>query len=120
MVAAKRSAAVIEIHYGLEQLFKDQEHDWVSDTVAPVLAWIPGKTRSKASQPFRFVVDHVVPGKSRTVHIDLTWDLPMLERLVPGIEAHARRLRDGRTAQREHVTELAAYFLSGAPRLRSA
>ncbi|WP_438028687.1 hypothetical protein [Sorangium sp. So ce233] len=112
MVAAKRSAEVIEIRYGLEQLFTDQDHDWVSDTIAPVLAWVPGSSRSKRSQPFRFVVDDVTPGRSRTVHIGLTWDLPLLERLVPGVQAHARRLRDGRTAQREHVTELAAYGLT--------
>ncbi|WP_437299404.1 hypothetical protein [Sorangium sp. So ce426] len=112
MTMRMRGTEVIEVRYALEHLFSDQEHDWVSDTIAPVLAWVPGRSRSKRSQPFRFVVDHVVPGRSRTVHVDLTWDLPLLERLVPGVEAHARRLRDGRTAQREHVTELAAYGLT--------
>jgi hypothetical protein len=27
--------------YALEQLFKDQDRDWVTDTIAPVLAWVP-------------------------------------------------------------------------------
>jgi hypothetical protein len=50
MATAKPGTTSKSISYALEQLFVDQERDWVTDTVAPVVAWIPG--RSKARQPF--------------------------------------------------------------------
>jgi hypothetical protein len=36
----------------------------------------------------------------------------VLAALVPDVKAHAQRLRTGRSVQREHVTELAAYGLT--------
>jgi hypothetical protein len=100
------------VSYALQQLFNDQDSDWVIDTIAPLLAWIPGKSKGKAAQPFRFPVHRGSAGTTADLTIDLTWDVKELERLVPGVSDHARRLREGRTAQREHVTELAAYGLS--------
>jgi hypothetical protein len=98
--------------YALERLFVDQDHDWVVDTIPAVLAWVPGKSRNKAQPPFRFDVEHTVGRVTKTVAIDLIWDLPALTNIVPGLVDHARRLRAARSAQREHVTELAAYGLS--------
>lgn len=98
--------------YALERLFVDQDHDWVIETIAPVLAWVPGKSKKRAQQPFRFEVEHARDGGSTKALIDLTWNEPALEGIIPGIRAHARRLRTGRSAQREHVTELAAYGLT--------
>jgi hypothetical protein len=98
--------------YALERLFIDQDRDWVTDAIAPVLAWVPGKSKSKSMQPFRFAVERVFAGAATDAFIDLTWDLLELERLVPGLRDHTRRLREGRTVQREHVTQLAAYGLT--------
>jgi hypothetical protein len=42
----------------------------------------------------------------------LTWDLAALAAHDPGVDAHARRLREGRSPHREHVTEVAAYGLA--------
>jgi len=42
------------------------------------------------------------------VRIDLRWDEAALERAIPGVVDHARRLREGRSVQREHLAELAA------------
>lgn len=44
--------------------------------------------------------------------IDLSWSESALEEIIPDVLEHARRLRLGRSAQREHVTELAAYGLT--------
>lgn len=106
------SAGPRTVTYALEKLFQDQDPDWVTDTVAPVLAWVPGKSKKKRTQPFRFSVNYSWTKGSTNVLIDLTWDTSKLEQLVPGVKGHARRLRTGRSAQREHVTELAAYGLT--------
>lgn len=101
------------IPYVLERLFVDQDRDWVIETIGPVLAWVPGENTQKRPPPFRFDVDHIHASASPTkVHIDLGWDEAVLEHLVPGVKDYARRLREGRSAQREHVTQLAAYGLA--------
>ncbi len=102
----------IVLPYALEQLFVDQDRDWVTDTIAPVLAWVPGKSQGKAVQPFRFQVERIVDGSTIVLPIALGWDLSALTKLVPGLPDHVRRLRQGRTVQREHLTELAAYGLT--------
>lgn len=100
------------IPYALEQLFQHQDRDWVIDTIAPVLAWVPGESKKKRAQPFQFAVDHVQNKTSTRVVIELSWDEEKLAVLVPGLRDDVRRLRTGRTARREHVTELAAYGLT--------
>lgn len=98
------------IAYSLDDLFVHQDSDWVTDTIAPVLAWVSAKSRGKP--PYRFEVEHKAPRKYRVVHIDLSWDDARLERIVPGVLAHADRLRTRRSPQREHVAELAGYGLA--------
>ena len=99
--------------YDLERLFVDQARDWVIDTVAPVLAWVQGKSRQREQQPFRFEVEHVVGRKAaKPVYIDLRWDMTKLVAHIPDLSDKARRFRQGRTAQREDITELAAYGLT--------
>jgi len=100
------------VSYALERLFVDQDRDWVIDTIAPVLAWVPGKSRKRRDPPFRFEVRQRGQGGMSTVAVDLTWDESAVEQLVPGVKEHARRLRTKTSAQREHVTELAAYGLT--------
>ncbi len=73
------------VTYALEQLFVDQDRDWVIETIAPVLAWVPGKSRSK-QQPFRFDIEHKQNKASRTVSVDLAWDEAKLEHLAPGVK----------------------------------
>jgi hypothetical protein len=100
------------IAYPLEQLFVDQDRDWVIDTVAAVMAWVPGTSQKKSTPPFRFALEQ--KHKHAITHsvIELSWDEAKLEQLVPGVKAHAKRLRGAKSAQREHVTELAAYGLT--------
>ena len=99
--------------YALEQLFVDQGSDLVIDTIASVLAWVPGKSKKRGTQPFTFQVEHrVPPAAAKRVSIDLTWNIAKLQALVPGVQAHATRLATGVSAQREHVAELAAYGLA--------
>ena len=100
------------VAYALERLFVDQERDLVHDTIAAVLAWVPGKGNTKRAQPFRFEVEHVLPGKRSVVPIELSWDVHSLESAVPGLRDHVRRLTTSRSAQREHIAELAAYGLT--------
>jgi hypothetical protein len=109
---APRTVRQPAVPYVLEQLFIDQERDFVVDTIAHVLAWVPGQAAGKQAQPFLFDVDHIVGPKRVGVQIELMWSQPILERAVPGLRAQVARLRTGRTVQREHVTELAAYGLS--------
>jgi hypothetical protein len=110
-VNATQPAATV-ISYALQQLFVDQERDWVIDTIAPVLAWVPGTSKKKQQQPFRFRIQDTRGGTASSVVLDLGWDASQLEQLVPGVVAHAARLRAKRSAQREHVTELAGYGLA--------
>lgn len=100
------------IGYSLERLFVDQNADLVHDTIAPMLAWIPGKSAAKRAQPFRFDVEHIRGAQRTLLFIDLSWNLNELEALVPGLRGHVRRLQSSRSAQREHITELAAYGLT--------
>jgi hypothetical protein len=98
----------------LEQLYVDQDRDWVIDAVPAALAWIPGKTRQRRTQPFRFILRHRVSSRADVsqIEIDLTWSLDALRQGDPGVVEHAERMRAGRTAQREHVPELAGYALA--------
>lgn len=105
------TASPMTIFYALEQLFTDQEHDLVADTIAPVLAWVPGKKR--AAQPFVFQLEHKLSRAPAAIaEIHLTWDVSKLQARIPDVAAHAKRLASGASAQREHVPELAAYGLA--------
>jgi len=109
---AKRKIHQPPIAYALEQVFIDQERDLVHDTIAPVLAWVPGKGAAKKTQPFCFEVEQVQRGQRSLLTIELGWSVPALELLIPGLRDHVRRLQTSRSAQREHITELAAYGLT--------
>ncbi len=98
--------------YALEQLFVDQDPDFVIDSIPALLAWVPGKSKKKAAQPFRFPVEHTAGGVTCSYAIDLTWSLGALAAHDPTVGAHAKRLRTKKSVQREHVTELAGYALS--------
>jgi len=112
MTDGSGSTAKRRIPYALEMLFADQERDWVIDSIAAVLAWVPGKSKATAAPPFAFPVEHRVGGVTTTPTIELTWDIAKLEAIVPGLVAHVGRLQTGKTVQREHMTELAAYGLT--------
>ncbi|HZI09677.1 MAG TPA: hypothetical protein VE153_04740 [Myxococcus sp.] len=102
------------VDYPLEQLYRDQDFDWVVDTVPGVLAWVPGRTKERHQQPFRFTVHHQPTPDARTEELQLMlrWDLDALVRHDGTVRERVARMRAGRTAQREHVTELAAHGLA--------
>lgn len=102
------------IDYPLEQLYSDQDFDWVVDTVPGVLAWVPGHAKERHRQPFRFTVHHQPTREARTeaLQLSLRWDIEQLAARDSAVRERAARMRAGRTAQREHVTELAAYGLA--------
>ena len=76
-------------------LFRSQDRDWVIETIAPVLAWVPGETRPMKPPPFRFEVDHTTSAATTKITIDLGWDEATLERLVgPGRTERVGRYRD--------------------------
>jgi len=112
-IPAKPAAPAAAVRYALEQLYTDQDRDWVIDAIPAILAWEPGTSKAKASQPFQFAVEHTPAGGAmRIVAIDLTWDAAALAAHDATLADRAQRLRTGRTVQREHVTELAAYGLT--------
>lgn len=98
--------------YALEQLYVDQDHDWVTDTIPAVLAWVP--VIHGPRPPFIFALDHAASSthKPRRVELELQWNLDALAAHDPTLRDRARRMRTGRTTQREHVPELAAYGLA--------
>jgi hypothetical protein len=102
------------VDYPLEQLYRDQDFDWVVDTVPGVLAWVPGHTKERHQQPFHFTVHHQPAPDARTEQLQLAlrWDLDRLVMHDGTVRERVARMRAGRTAQREHVTELAAYGLA--------
>jgi hypothetical protein len=100
------------VTYALEQLFVDQDPDWVVDTIAAVLAWVPGQSAKTMAQPFRFDVERTRGGIVTSLQLDLSWDVNALTAHDPGLQAQVRRFATGRTAAREHLSELAAYGLS--------
>lgn len=78
--------------YALERLFEDQDEDFVIDCIAPVLAWVPGKSKAKSRQPFEFPVDHTLGNKTHHLTLALTWNVATLAKRVPDVKAHAARL----------------------------
>jgi hypothetical protein len=91
--------------YALERLYEDQEPDLVADTIPAVLAWVGAARESVVS----------IKVRTRPAHDEtllLGWDDRALERRCRGTLARAGRMRSHRTAEREHVAELAAYGLS--------
>lgn len=99
--------------YALQQLYVDQDRDWVIDPIPAVLTWISGTSNAEPARPFSFLVDHKVGGgPTRLVRIDLTWTLADLRAQDATVAERADRMCTGKTAQREHVTELAAYGLT--------
>lgn len=99
--------------YALEQLYVDQEHDWVVDAIPAVLAWVPGEREGDA-QPFVFEVAYTVAAtrRPRAVRLALRWDVDTLVTRDPELGARVTRYREGRTVHREHLAETAAYGLA--------
>lgn len=110
---AQASTTPSRIAYALEQLYVDQHRDFVVDTVPAVLAWVRPGRAEPATQPFDFVIEHTSGGgKPRRVVIELTWDVVALRVQDPALADRASRMRRGKSPEREHVSELAAYGLA--------
>jgi hypothetical protein len=102
----------IPVPYALERLYQDQDHDWVADAIPAVLAWVP--VDGARRQPYLFEVDHVAAsrGPAKRLTLAIRWSVDALEAYDPGLRDRVKRMRSGRTAQREHVVELAGYGLA--------
>ena len=94
--------------YALEKLYEDQEPDLVTDTIPAVLAWL-GRNGEGPALSFSVRIG-ANPVKEETLR--LGYDGRVLERRCRGTLDRARRMRSRQTADREHVTELAAYGLA--------
>lgn len=106
--ATPQTPAQQPLLYDLERLFTDQEPELVCDSIAHLLAWVPGTSKASVD----FAIERRVGAVDDLVALRVAWSLPVLTRLIPGLSAHARRLRSGRTGEREHVPEMAAYALA--------
>ena len=102
-----------ERSYALERLYEDQEPDLVADTIPAVLAWL-GPISDGAEPSSSFKVRLGKPGAKATedVALMLGWNAQALDRRCAGTLARARRMRSRKTADREHLAELAAYGLA--------
>jgi hypothetical protein len=97
--------------YDLQRLYLDQEPLLIADLIAPLIAWLQPTPRSPRP-PFTFAarVDQARRTVEHTLH--LTWDTAALEQRTPGTLDRVRRIRSGRTADRERLAETAAYALA--------
>ena len=107
------------IRYALEHLYRDQEPDWVVDTIPAILGWPSGPVGTPR-QSYGFALEYVSAqgGRSERIELALSWDVDALVTRDPSLRAHVARMRSGRTAQREHVVQLAAEGLRAGRRLR--
>lgn len=99
--------------YALERLYEDQSPELVTDTIPAVLAWLAPSAPSDALD-ISFQVQSTPAGAqtAEEVRLLLAWSLGALEAHDPGVRGRIERMRTRRTADREHITELAAYGLA--------
>jgi hypothetical protein len=97
--------------YALEQLYADQPAELVRDTIPAVLAWVPNSASAASGPPFTFDLEIAMKRRSSAT-LALGWSLDALVARDPGVAECARRYRDGHSAHREHVPEVAAYGLA--------
>ncbi|WNG35365.1 hypothetical protein F0U61_18080 [Archangium violaceum] len=103
------------IQYALQDLYRDQPRDYVIDAIPSLLAWI---TRQSASVQPAGACDFAVDWRGETagvaLHLNLKiiWDIDRLVSEDQCLLDRVRRLKTGKTVDREHVTENAAYGLA--------
>lgn len=104
---------MVERIYALQSLYEDQEPDLVADTIPAVIAWL-GLSSDAVEPPSTFKVRVREPGarSAEDVTLKLGWNMDELERRCAGTFARVRRMRSRKTADREHLAELAAYGLA--------
>lgn len=109
----RRRAAGRARTYRLEQLYQDQDRDWVFDSV-PALVGLLSSSSTKRRQPCSFDVDHMptTGGATTRLALSLDWDMAALELQDPAVRERARRYASGRTPHREHLPEMAGYGLA--------
>jgi hypothetical protein len=88
------------------------DRDWVIGAIPAVLAWVPGGGGRR--QPYAFEIEHLSASNGRPKKLSLAvgWSVEALERHDPSLRDSVRRMRAGRTVQREHIVELAGYGLA--------
>jgi hypothetical protein len=98
--------------YALEKLYDDQPPDLVVDTIPALLAWLPAPVSKEPRSPTYRMRLGRRSGRVVEEMLALSWDEAALAVRDPGVLPRASRMREGTSAQREHVTELAAYALA--------
>ena len=112
--SARAISQIMPIHsYSLENLYRDQEHDWVVDLIPAVLAWVSGGTGQHIGPPFPFKIEQTVigqPSQNHIIHLD--WNIAALELEDSDVVARFTRMATRRTPLLEQVPQLAAYGLA--------
>jgi hypothetical protein len=95
--------------YQLEQLYEDQDPDFVVDSIAHLLCWLDPQG-SKRSHRFE-LREQLAKG-----HVDheliLSWNFKLLATRDPRLDTDLRRFREGKTLTGEDLPKYAAYGLA--------
>lgn len=95
--------------YALEQLFTDQDPDYVGGILPATLSWLdPSDTHSSCD----YVLRELTPGGTTDHPVQLTWNKTILRQRHSGVMDEADRFRKGKTIYWEDQTKLAAYGLA--------
>jgi hypothetical protein len=97
--------------YALERLYIDQAHDFVKDVIAPVIAWLTEDLPSRSHVGFE-LKHSAGRGRPKSRPIDVTRDLEALKVHDVDVAGRVERIRKGRSALSEKLTELAGYGLA--------
>lgn len=95
--------------YKLEQLYEDQEPEYVLDTIPHLICWLDSKSKQS---DHRFEVREQSNGKSITHELTITWDVGTLAKRDPRLEADILRFHEGKTLTCEDRPKYAAYGLA--------
>jgi hypothetical protein len=95
--------------YKLEQLYEDQDPEYVVDLIPHLICWIDPKARQSSH---RFELRENGAGGPINHDLTVSWDVENLAKRDPRLEADMRRFRAGKTFTEEDRAKYAAYGLA--------
>lgn len=95
--------------YRLEQLYKDQDPDFVIDAIAPLISWLDPSARQRSH---RFELRQQIRDDSIAHELVLSWNVAELAKHDERLESDLERMRAGKTLMLESKPEYAAYGLA--------